>query len=44
MKSVPNDLIDNKAALVQVMACRLFGTKPLPEPMLIQLTDAYMWH
>ena len=22
------------AALVQVMACRLFGTKPLPEPML----------
>ena len=22
------------SALVQVMACRLFGTKPLPEPML----------
>ena len=23
-----------RSALVQVMACRLFGTKPLPEPML----------
>ena len=22
------------SALVQVMACRLFGTKPLPKPML----------
>ena len=22
------------SAFVQVMACRLFGTKPLPEPML----------
>ena len=22
------------SALIQVMACRLFGTKPLPEPML----------
>ena len=24
----------NVSALVQVMACRLFGAKPLPEPML----------
>ena len=23
-----------ESALVQVMACRLFGSKPLPEPML----------
>ena len=23
-----------RSALVQVMACRLFGAKPLPEPML----------
>ena len=23
-----------RSALVQVMACRLFGGKPLPEPML----------
>ena len=27
-----------------VMACRLFGTKPLPEPMLTQFTDVYMGH
>ena len=26
-----------KSALVQVMACRLFGAKPLPEPMLTEL-------
>ena len=24
----------NESALVQLMACRLFGAKPLPEPML----------
>ena len=33
----PNDAIWNCrtwSALVQVMACRLFGTKPLPEPVL----------
>ena len=23
---------------------RLFGTKPIPEPMMAQLTDAYMRH
>ena len=33
-KCVPKGLIDNKPALVQVMACRLFGAKPLPEPMM----------
>ena len=26
--------IDNKAALFRVMACRLFGAKPLPESMM----------
>ena len=44
LKFVPKDSIDNKSALVQVMACRLFGAKPLPEPMLTQFTDAYMRH
>ena len=44
LKFVPKSPIDNKPTLVQVMACRLFGTKPLPEPMLIQFTDAYMSH
>ena len=36
--------IDNKSALVEEMACRLFGAKPLPEPKLTQFTYAYMRH
>ena len=43
MKFVPKGTIDNKSALVQVVACRLIGTKQLPEPMLTQFTDTYMW-
>ena len=34
LKFVPKGPIDNKSALIQVMACHLFGIKPLPEPML----------
>ena len=41
---VPKGPIDNKWALVQVMAWRRIGDKPLPEPMLIQFTDTYMRH
>ena len=41
---VPMSLIDNKPVLVQAMACRRTGDKPLPEPMLTQFTDAYMRH
>ena len=26
------------------MACCWTGDKPLPEPMLTQFIDAYMWH
>ena len=37
-------LIDNKWALVQEMAWRRSGDKPLSEPMLNQYTDAYMRH
>ena len=45
LKFVPKRLIDNKAALVQVMAWRRTGDKPLrPDPMVIQFTDAYMQH
>ena len=44
LKFVPKGPIDNKQALVEVMACRLFGTKPLPEPILTRFTDAYMRH
>ena len=36
--------IDSKSAWVQVMAWRQTGDKPLPEPMMTQLTDAYMGH
>ena len=42
LKFVPRSPIDNKPALVQVMAWHLWGDKPLPEPMLTQFTDAYL--
>ena len=34
LKFVPKGPINNKSALDQVMAWRLTGDKPLPEPML----------
>ena len=40
LKFIPKGLIDKKATLVQVMAWRRTGDKPLPELMLIQFTDA----
>ena len=44
MKSVPESPIDHRVSLVQVMAWRRTGDKPLPEAMLIQFTDAYVRH
>ena len=44
LKFVPQSLINNKPALVQVIAWHQTGNKPLPEPMLTQLTGAYMQH
>ena len=44
MKFVPKGPIGNEAALVQVMAWRRIGDKPLPESMLIPFLDAYMQH
>ena len=44
LKFVSKRPIDNKSALVQVMAWRRTGEKPLPEPMLTQVTHAYMQH
>ena len=44
LKFVPRGPIDNNPALVQVMAWRRTGDKPLPELMLTQFTDAYMRH
>ena len=44
LKFVPIVPIDNKSALVQVMAWRRTGDKPLSEAMMTQFTDAYMRH
>ena len=44
LKYVPKCPIDNEATLVQIMAWCGTGDKQLPEPMLTQFTDAYMWH
>ena len=44
LKFVPKSPVDNKPVLAWVMAWHPTGDKPLPEPMLTSLTDAYMWH
>ena len=44
LKYVPRIPIDNKPALVQLMAWRRIGNKPLSEPILIRFNDAYMRH
>ena len=43
LKFVPRSPIDNKPALVQIMAWHRTGDKPLHEPLLAQFPDAYMW-
>ena len=42
LKYVPRSPINNKPALVQVMAWQQTGYKPLPGPMMTQFIDAYM--
>ena len=44
LKFVARSPINNKPALVQVMAWHQTGDKPLPELMMTQFNDAYMWH
>ena len=44
LKLVPMSPIDNEPALVQVLAWRRTGDKPLPELMMTQFTDVYMRH
>ena len=44
LQFVPGSPIDSTLALVQVMAWRRTGDKPLPEPMLTQFADIYMRH
>ena len=41
---IPKGPIDNNLALVQIMAWRRIGDKPIFEPLLTQFTDAYMQH
>ena len=42
LKFVPKSPINNKPALVPVMAWRQSGAKPLPEPILTWFTHAYI--
>ena len=42
LKFVPKGQIKNITALVQIMAWRLPGNKPLSEPMMFRFTSAYM--
>ena len=44
LKFAPEVPINNKPALIQIMAWRLTGAKPLSEPMMAYFTDAYMRH
>ena len=41
LQFVPRSLVDNKLALVQVLARHHTGDRPLPETMMTQFTDAY---
>ena len=44
LKFIHNGLINNILALVKIMAWRGIGDKPLSEPMMDQVSDAYMRH
>ena len=44
LKFVAKIPIDNNTALVQIMAWRRAGDKPLSEPIPAQFTDAYLRH
>ena len=44
LKFVPKSLIDICPALIEIMAMRRPGDKPLAEPMLTRFTDAYKWY
>ena len=44
LKSIAKGPINHILALVQIMAWRRSGDKPLSEPMMVYLNDAYMRH
>ena len=44
LKLVPKGPIDNNPALVNIMALRQIGDKPLSGAMLTPFTNTFMWH
>ena len=44
LKFVSGSPIDKKPALIQTMAWRRTGDKPLPKPMITQFIDSYTRH
>ena len=44
LRLFPSNLINNKAALVQLMAGHHTGAKLLPEPMLTKMPDTIWCH
>ena len=44
LKFIPKGPIDNKPALVQIMAWCRTGDKPLFEPMMAYVAKAYMYY
>ena len=44
LKIIPKGPVDKMAGLVKIMAWRWTGDKPLYEPMMDQVADAYMHH
>ena len=44
LKFAAKGSIDDNPALIEIMAWRQIGDKPLSEPMLTQFTDVYMQH
>ena len=44
LKYIPKGPSDNNAALVQIMAWRRTGDKPLSEPIMAYVGDAYVRH
>ena len=44
LKFVPIYAVNNKPVLIQIRACHLFGTKPLSEPKMTYVSDAYVHH
>ena len=44
LKLISKDTIHNKSTLIHVMTWYQSADKPLTEPMMIQFTDAYIYH